>query len=1090
MNYEEFLEAKRFTPIVSGLTTIPPLNPSMFPHQRDVCSWALRLGRAAAFLGTGMGKTLIEEEWARVVSEHTGMPVLILAPLAVAYQMVTEGTKFGIEVKYCKDSSTIGDSRIIVTNYERMENFEPSDFAGVVLDECFAKGTKIDTPGGKKNIEDIRVGDDILNCVGIDTVQDIHRREVPYAALVKIGGTSFIASPNHPTFTQRGWVGAQHLRPGDYALGTGAAVSLVRDSVCSKVSRSVRPEVLRDILLSEMADEPTGATCEGSQSNGGGEARSEKVCMVGVGNSASDSGTQAHNRVESYQISGYAAQDFHPIESHEAQTFRTWREWSGDDYRAVDDDGCSWLRMDSGICRVSGSTKSRLSIALQTRLRESEAEIRNRGGWSLAQHGIPQTGGQKEGVHAEFVRVDSVEILEQGDSRLEQLRDADGKLYFYDLGATRHPSYSVAGCLVHNSSILKSFDGATRSALIDAFKDTPYRLAATATPAPNDHMELGNHAEFLGVMTATEMLSMFFTHDGGETQKWRLKGHARAEFWKWVCSWAVNIRKPSDVGYDDGPFILPELVYHEHIVDVDTPSEGMLFAMPAETLSERLAARRSTVDDRVAEVKAIVDDDPGATWLIWTNLNRESEAVVKAIGGVELTGSNTPEYKAETSLRFAQGEIGRLTSKSSILGFGVNYQICSHMIFAGVNDSWEQFFQAIRRAWRFGQQNTVHVHIIAASTEGNVLENLKRKERESEQMAEEMQENMQDLTRMNLVGTVRSESAYEREVKTSDNWTMHLADCVDLARELTDNSVHYSIYSPPFASLYTYSNSERDLGNSKDHDEFWHHYRFLIKEQYRALMPGRLVSIHCMNLPTSKVRDGHIGLRDFRGEIIRAFEEVGFIYHSEVCIWKDPVTAMQRTKALGLLHKQIRKDSTMSRQGVPDYLVTMRKPGDNPERCAHTSEQFPVQLWQQYASPIWMDINPSDTLQYRSAREHNDERHICPLQLEVIRRAVKLWTNPGDVVWSPFAGIGSEGFVALEMGRKFLGSELKKSYYNQACRNLDRALASNAGLFAEQEDGTEEDQDTEDEGPFKMNSVDGPDEEENAAFHALPNSNW
>ena len=238
------------------------------------------------------------------------------------------------------------------------------------------------------------------------------------------------------------------------------------------------------------------------------------------------------------------------------------------------------------------------------------------------------------------------------------------------------------------------------------------------------------------------------------------------------------------------------------------------------------------------------------------------------------------------------------------------------------------------------------------------------------------------------------------------------------------------------------------MGNSRDTDQFWDHYKFLIAETYRAMMPGRLVSIHCMNLPTSKVRNGFIGIRDFRGEIIRAFEDAGFIYHSEVCIWKDPVTAMQRTKALGLLHKQIKKDSCMSRQGVPDYLVTMRKPGDNPQRVTNTNETFPVQLWQSYASPVWMDINPSDTLQYRSAREHNDERHICPLQLEVIRRAIKLWSNPGDVVWSPFAGIGSEGFVALEMGRKFLGSELRRSYYDQACRNLGNALSASTGLFA------------------------------------------
>ena len=241
------------------------------------------------------------------------------------------------------------------------------------------------------------------------------------------------------------------------------------------------------------------------------------------------------------------------------------------------------------------------------------------------------------------------------------------------------------------------------------------------------------------------------------------------------------------------------------------------------------------------------------------------------------------------------------------------------------------------------------------------------------------------------------------------------------------------------------------MENSRDTEEFWEHYRFLIKEQFRVLIPGRLVSIHCMNLPTSKVRDGYIGLRDFRGEIIRAFENEGFIYHSEVCIWKDPVTAMQRTKALGLLHKQLKKDACMSRQGVPDYLVTMRKPGDNPEPVTNTNDTFPVRVWQRYASPIWMDIDPSDTLTYREAREHNDERHVCDLQLDVIRRAIRLWSNEGDTVWSPFAGIGYEGYVALEMGRKFIGSELKGSYWTQGCRNLKDAQRKNLSLFAAKE---------------------------------------
>lgn len=458
VSYAKFLEAKRFTPRICGLKEVPPLNSSMFSHQRDVTAWALRLGRAAAFLGTGMGKSLIELEWARIVSQHTRKPVLILAPLAVAHQLVQEAAKFNIlQVGYQKFGPAAGP--IVVANYERLNGFDPSEFAGVVLDE---------------------------------------------------------------------------------------------------------------------------------------------------------------------------------------------------------------------------------------------------------------------------------------------------------------------------SSILKSFDGKTRSALIEAFRETPYKLCGTATPAPNDHMELGNHAEFLGVMTATEMLSMFFVHDGGETQKWRLKGHARKEFWKWVCSWAVNIRKPSDVcscechrqetvcdKCDCDKFVLPPLVYHEHIVQVDHASEGMLFAMPAVTLSERLSARRSTVDDRVSKCAEIVNAEPDESWIVWCNMNKESEDVTRAIPQcVELTGSEPPDVKVEKMMAFAEGNIGKMASKSSILGWGINLQVCARQVFIGVNDSFESFYQSIRRSWRFGQKRPVHVHIIAASTEGNVMENLKRKEREAEEMAEEMMENMQDLTRMNLKGTSKMVTEY------------------------------------------------------------------------------------------------------------------------------------------------------------------------------------------------------------------------------------------------------------------------------------------------------------------------------------------
>lgn len=278
-----------------------------------------------------------------------------------------------------------------------------------------------------------------------------------------------------------------------------------------------------------------------------------------------------------------------------------------------------------------------------------------------------------------------------------------------------------------------------------------------------------------------------------------------------------------------------------------------------------------------------------------------------------------------------------------------------------------------------------------------------------------------------------------------DRMALYHGDSCEVLTEIPSDSVHFEIYSPPFASLYTYSNSERDLGNSKDKHEFYEHFKFIVNELYRILMPGRLMAVHCMNLPTSKSRDGFIGIDDFRGDLIRLYQEAGFIYHSEVCIWKDPVIAMQRTKALGLLHKQIKKDSAMCRQGIPDYLVVMRKPGDNPEPVTHTNETFPVDIWQKYASPIWTDINPSDTLQYRSARDNEDEKHICLLQLTVIRRAMNLWTNPGDVVLTPFMGIGSEVVTALENGRKAIGIELKDSYYRQAEKNA-RAVTANEQL--------------------------------------------
>lgn len=303
-----------------------------------------------------------------------------------------------------------------------------------------------------------------------------------------------------------------------------------------------------------------------------------------------------------------------------------------------------------------------------------------------------------------------------------------------------------------------------------------------------------------------------------------------------------------------------------------------------------------------------------------------------------------------------------------------------------------------------------------------------------------------------------------------NEYAAYHGDSAEVLKGLPDESIHYSIFSPPFASLYTYSNSTRDMGNSRTKSEFYDHFEFLVKEIHRVLKSGRLVSFHCMNLPTSKQNDGFIGIHDFRGELIRVFEKAGFIFHSEVCIWKDPVVAQQRTKALGLLHKQIVKDSAMSRQGIPDYLVTMRKKGDNPEPIEGGFEYYngtdtfkekfdksegrlnrgSIMTWQRYASPVWMDINPSNTLQHKSCRSEKDERHICPLQLEVIERALQLWSNEGDIVMTPFGGIGSEGYQSLKMNRKAILCELKKEYFEQIPKNMEMAIkerTNSKGLF-------------------------------------------
>ena len=604
------------------------------------------------------------------------------------------------------------------------------------------------------------------------------------------------------------------------------------------------------------------------------------------------------------------------------------------------------------------------------------------------------------------------------------------------------------GLVLDESSILKSHTGKTRQQIIDSAQGIPYRLSCTATPSPNDFEELGNQCEFLGVMTRTEMLATYFVNDTGDTGTWRLKGWGASKFWEWMGSWSVVVRNPSDIGFNGDEYILPPLQYFEHVVEANKLLEGELFAKTAQTLQERRKAQRDSIEDRCRALADVVNADKSEPWLIWCHLNDEAEMLTKLIdGAVNVQGSDTPETKSKNLMGFAHGDIRVLVSKPKIAGFGMNWQHCARMAFVGLDDSFEKFYQSVRRCYRFGQKRNVQVHLFTSESEGQILINLKRKEEQHHQISKQMIDFMKDIMNNELKGQQNIVDEYKEDTYKGDGFTVHMGDCVKWTRRMEDNSIDYSVFSPPFADLFVYSNSDHDMGNCKNDAEFVAQLRYLISELFRIIKPGRNVSFHCMNLPTTKMRQGFIGLRDFRGDLIRAFQDVGFIYHSEVCIWKDPVVAMQRTKALGLLHKTIRENSTMSRMGLPDYVVTMRKPGDCEDRVKH-NDDLPVMMWQKYASPIWDDINQSRTLNKLPARNENDEKHMCPLQLDVIERCIHLWTNPGDVVFSPFTGIGSEGYCAVKMNRKFIGTELKPQYFELAVQNINDACNNNQqGLF-------------------------------------------
>lgn len=588
--------------------------------------------------------------------------------------------------------------------------------------------------------------------------------------------------------------------------------------------------------------------------------------------------------------------------------------------------------------------------------------------------------------------------------------------------------------ILDESSILKSLDGKTRQKLTDMFAQTPFKLCCTATPAPNDISEIANHAEFLGIMTRADMLATFFVHDDSG---WRLKGHAVQPFFRWLASWGMSIRRPSDLGYDDNGFVLPELTIKPIFVEVDYRPEGQLFFTELKGIQDRSEVRRNTLQARV-EAAAELINASNEQWIAWVGLNDEGRELHKLVpDSVLVEGRQKPEEKQAAIEAFQDGQYRVLITKPKIAGFGMNFQMCSKMVFVGLSDSYESYYQCIRRSWRFGQQKPVEAYIVLSTPERAIYENILRKEKEAKEMAEHLIANINQFEKTEIEG-IHENWTYETATIRKPQFTMMLGDAVERLKEIRDESIDLSVFSPPFMSLYTYSPTERDIGNSRTPEEFFEHFGFVIDELLRVTKSGRNCCVHVSQVPAMLIRDGYIGLKDFRGDVIRAFEARGWIYHGEVCIDKDPQAQAIRTHSKGLLFVQLRKDSSWVRPALADYILIFRKPGENkvPIQPDITNDE-----WIEWARPIWYGIKESDTLNVSEARENDDERHICPLQLGTIERCIKLWSNPGETVLSPFAGIGSEGYMAIKLGRRFVGIELKKSYFDVAVRNLERALS-------------------------------------------------
>jgi len=602
--------------------------------------------------------------------------------------------------------------------------------------------------------------------------------------------------------------------------------------------------------------------------------------------------------------------------------------------------------------------------------------------------------------------------------------------------------HDFGAVVLDESSILKGENGKTKARIFKMFKDTPFRLSCTATPSPNDIAEMSNQVEYLGIMSSSEMLSKFFVNDSAKGSGWRLKGHAKSDFYRWMATWCVFIRKPSDIGFSDEGFELPPLNIQAVFTDSVYIPDGELFPSDrVKGLTGRIDERKKSIEGKVETLAPIVNADPDQ-WMIWTGLNDEAVSARRMIeNSVNVKGDDSIEHKISAMKSFLSGETKVMISKVKIFGYGMNCQNAHNMAFIGMGDSFEMYYQAIRREYRFGQKKQVNVYLVLTNAEQSILANVMRKEQENAEMIDAVVHEMADFTKDEIqTGTVKYSDTMELKTVKGNKFTALLGDSCETIKTLDEESVDLSIFSPPFFSLYTYSPSMRDMGNSLNDDEFWTHFKFLIPELYRVIKTGRICAVHCMQVPALLGKDGYIGIKDFRGDIIENFSACGFVYHGEFVLPKNPQAQSIRTHAKGLTFTQFEKDCSWSRPALLDYMLIFRKPGE-PETIIKNGDfdgsEVTRNEWIDIASGILRSVRETYTL--NTIKHDGDERHVCPLQLDAIDIITRLYSNKGETVYSPFGGVGSEGYQAILNDRYAILGELKPEYFWQLVDNLKRA---------------------------------------------------